>query len=97
MALLDEIRAKKPQLLEIAKQYGVSDIRIFGSVARGEEGPDSDVDLLVKLEKTKGGFALGGFVVHASKLLGRDVQVSSQQAYHYPDFKRKLIDESLPL
>ncbi len=45
--LLDELRAKKAVIAALSKQYGARRIRVFGSVARGEERPDSDVDFLV--------------------------------------------------
>jgi uncharacterized protein len=45
--LLDELRAKKDAILALGGQYGARRIRVFGSVARGEERPDSDVDFLV--------------------------------------------------
>ncbi len=45
--LLDELRAKKNAIATLSSQYGARRIRVFGSVARGEERPDSDVDLLV--------------------------------------------------
>lgn len=44
---LDELRSLKPQILATAEQYGVSNIRVFGSVARGDADENSDVDLLV--------------------------------------------------
>jgi uncharacterized protein len=47
MTLLDEIRAHREEILAIAQQCGLKDIKIFGSVARGEETPESDVDFLV--------------------------------------------------
>lgn len=75
MALLDEIRAKKPELMRIAAQYGVSDIRVFGSVARREERSDSDVDLLVHLEKGRDYLDLGSFQHCSSALVGRHADV----------------------
>jgi len=45
--LLDELQAKKASILALGNTYGARRIRVFGSVARGEEGPDSDVDFLV--------------------------------------------------
>ena len=45
--LLDELRAKKDVITALGGQYGARRIRVFGSVARGEERPDSDVDFLV--------------------------------------------------
>jgi predicted nucleotidyltransferase len=45
--LLDELRAQKSAITALCGQYGVKRMRVFGSVARGEERPDSDVDFLV--------------------------------------------------
>ncbi len=54
MITLEELRTKyKPQILELAAKHGVTDIRVFGSVARGEAREDSDIDFLIKrLPKT---------------------------------------------
>lgn len=45
--LLDELRSKKSAIAALCNQYGARRMRVFGSVARGEERPDSDVDFLV--------------------------------------------------
>lgn len=47
LMLLDELRAKKDVIAALGSHYGARRIRVFGSVARGEERPDSDVDFLV--------------------------------------------------
>jgi uncharacterized protein len=75
MALLDEIRAKKPQLMEAAARYGVSNIRVFGSVARGEECAHSDVDFLVHLAEGRDYLDLGGFQYRSSEIVGRHTDV----------------------
>ena len=49
--LIDQIRELKPQLSGLAAMYGASHLRVFGSVARGQERPDSDVDFLVELPR----------------------------------------------
>lgn len=49
--LIDQIHALKPQLVDLAAQYGASHLRVFGSVARGQERPDSDIDFLVELPR----------------------------------------------
>lgn len=49
---LEELRRHKPQILSLAGEYGISDIRVFGSVARGEENANSDLDLLVHVPDT---------------------------------------------
>ncbi|MFT4199045.1 MAG: nucleotidyltransferase family protein [Pseudoxanthomonas sp.] len=45
--LLDELRARKDDVSQLGRQFGARRIRVFGSVVRGEEGPDSDIDFLV--------------------------------------------------
>jgi predicted nucleotidyltransferase len=45
--LLDDLRSKKQQIASLASQYGARRIRVFGSVSRGEETEDSDIDFLV--------------------------------------------------
>lgn len=49
--LLDQLRQMKGSLNAIAAQYGASHLRVFGSVARGEDAPDSDIDFLVELPR----------------------------------------------
>ena len=49
--LLDQLRQMKTRLNSITAQFGARDLRVFGSVARGEEKPDSDVDFLVDLPR----------------------------------------------
>lgn len=49
--LLDELRKKRDIIKALSDYYGVEHIRVFGSVARGEERPDSDVDFLVELPR----------------------------------------------
>jgi predicted nucleotidyltransferase len=49
--LIDQIRELKLQLSGLAAMYGASHLRVFGSVARGQERPDSDVDFLVELPR----------------------------------------------
>ncbi|ANF59134.1 nucleotidyltransferase family protein [Halotalea alkalilenta] len=48
--LLDELHRQRDTIEALARRYGARRIRVFGSVARGEEGPDSDVDFLVEFE-----------------------------------------------
>jgi predicted nucleotidyltransferase len=46
----DSLISRREQIFEIATRYGARNVRVFGSVARGEDGPESDVDLLVEFE-----------------------------------------------
>jgi predicted nucleotidyltransferase len=54
MSLREEIQRQRDVVLGIAGRYGASNLRLFGSVARGEERPDSDVDLLIDLSPERG-------------------------------------------
>ncbi len=78
MTLLDDIRAKKPELLAIAAKHGIGNLRIFGSVARGEANENSDVDLLADLSQSVG----WGFVTakrEMSELLSIPVDIVDDQ------------------
>jgi len=72
------IAARKPEILAIARRYGVSHLRLFGSVARGDEGEESDIDLLIDLASDRGLLALSGFRREVQELLGRPVDVATE-------------------
>ena len=57
MCMLDEIRAKRDEIYAIARRHKAEKLWVFGSCARREERPDSDVDFLVKLSEDASGFA----------------------------------------
>jgi predicted nucleotidyltransferase len=63
-------------ILETAKRYGASNVRVFGSVARGEETSDSDIDLVVDLAPGTGLVSLGGLEREISELLGCRVDIA---------------------
>jgi predicted nucleotidyltransferase/DNA-binding XRE family transcriptional regulator len=69
------LRRRRAAVLALAAKHGISDLRVFGSVARGEEGPDSDLDLLVHLPEDAGLFALGRFREELEALLRVPVDV----------------------
>lgn len=74
--LLDRIRSKKSAIDRLGAQYGARRIRVFGSVARGEERPDSDVDFLVEFDRGYDLFAQRlPFARQLESLLGRPVEV----------------------
>ena len=79
-----DLDALRPQLRTLCDKYGVIELSVFGSVARGEDGPDSDVDFLYVL---KPGHLMGleffGFQEELEELLGRPVDVVSKQGLHW--------------
>jgi uncharacterized protein len=73
--LAELLTAKREEILQIAARHGASDVRIFGSVARGEAGPESDVDILVALAADRSLLDLIGLWQDLEDLLGRKVDV----------------------
>ena len=71
----NQIRQFTPQLLKIAQKHGISKIYVFGSVARGENTPKSDVDFLVEMQEGASLFGAAGFSYETEKLLGVPVDV----------------------
>lgn len=76
--ILEQLRQIKPLLKE---KWGITRLRVFGSVARGEAGPDSDVDLIADFEKTPGWeyFSLNHDI---GLLLNRDVDIMTENSIH---------------
>ncbi|WP_294085025.1 nucleotidyltransferase family protein [Sphaerobacter sp.] len=72
---LEELRARRAEILRIAARHGAYDVRVFGSVARGEAGPDSDIDFLVKFEPGRSVLDLSELILDLQEALGRDVDV----------------------
>ena len=90
------IEKNRKQILRLARENGVTSVRIFGSMARGDSSPDSDVDFLVDLEEGKSGLALGGFLMDVSELLHKRVDVVTEKSLH-PRLHDKVINEAIPL
>jgi len=86
----------REELLSIAKKHGVTDVRVFGSMARETADETSDVDLLVRPLPGTSLFDLGGLVMEAEQLLGRHVDVVSERALH-PDMREQVLREASPL
>ena len=74
MALRDEMRRRRDAVLTIAARHGVSRVRLFGSVVRGEERSDSDIDLLIDLDDDRCFDDYLGFVEEVERLFGRRVE-----------------------
>ncbi|HEY2574780.1 MAG TPA: nucleotidyltransferase family protein [Streptosporangiaceae bacterium] len=74
---LGEVRAHREEILQLGAQFGVHNIRVFGSVARGEATPDSDLDLLVDVDRGHGYLDLAGFALGVEDRLGVFTQVAT--------------------
>lgn len=76
---LDRVRAAREDILRVAARRGLADVRVFGSVARGEADAGSDVDLLVHPGPEASVFDLAGFMAEIRELLGVDIDVVSDR------------------
>ena len=77
LALGDTIREKREAILRIAARHGATDVRLIGSVARGEARPDSDVDLLVTWSEGTSLLNHAALMLELEHLLGRKVDIAS--------------------
>ncbi|MEN6545414.1 MAG: nucleotidyltransferase family protein [Armatimonadia bacterium] len=77
--MLALLRRQKGRIERLARRYGARNVLIFGSVARGEDDADSDVDLLVELEPGRSLLDLAGLKLALEQILGRPVDVVTKR------------------
>ncbi len=90
------LKSRKEQILMLARKNGTYDVRVFGSVARGEARPDSDIDFLVKLEAGRSLLDLARFLRELQALLGERVDVITEAGMR-PRIRLQVLKEARPL
>lgn len=93
MGISDLIDDKKEQILALTAKYGASNVRIFGSVARGTADSESDIDFLVDTEAKRSLLDLGGLLIELQQLLNRKVDVATEKGLHWY-IKEKVLSEA---
>lgn len=97
MPLLDELRRNRDKILAIAAECGLKDVRVFGSVARGEEKPDSDIDILVRRIPGKVmGLKTYGFPAALEEMFGRHVDFVVEPTLHW-GIRDQVLQEAMPI
>jgi hypothetical protein len=96
MGIQELIGKQREQILALAAKYGASDVRIFGSVARGQADDRSDVDFLVNLQEGRSLFDLGGLLFELQRLLGRRVDVVTFDGLR-PRIRDRVLKEAVQL
>jgi predicted nucleotidyltransferase len=81
-------------LPDLRRRFGVVSLRLFGSMARGEAGPDSDVDILVEFAEPVGLFLLADLREHLIELLGRPVDVGTEGSLR-PRMREAVVAEAI--
>ena len=93
MNIAELLEAKKGEILRIAAKHGARNVRVFGSVVRGEARPDSDVDFLVDMEPGRTLLDLGGLLMDLRDLLGLNVDVVTEDGLK-PRIRERVLKEA---
>ncbi len=90
------VKEKRGEILRIASRHGARDVRVFGSVARGEADRESDVDFLVELEAGRSLLDLGGLQMELESLLGCRVDVVTVRGLK-TRIRERVLREAMPV
>ncbi len=96
MSVDDLLKSKRQEVLRVAARYGARNVRIFGSAARGDASPSSDVDFLIEMEEGRSLLDLVGLWQDLEELLGCKVDVVEQEGLHWY-IRDKVLKEAVPL
>jgi predicted nucleotidyltransferase len=96
MVSLADVRVRRDEILRIAARYGASDLRLFGSVVRGQARPTSDLDLLVRLDEGRSLLDHIALIQDLEDALGCHVDVVNERALHRT-IRDRVLAEALPL
>lgn len=90
------LRSKRERILEIAARHGARKVRVFGSVARGEARPGSDVDFLVEMDEGRSLLDHAALILDLERLLKRPVDVASERGLR-PSVRRRVLKDAIAL
>jgi uncharacterized protein len=96
MTLQELLAQKREEVLCIAAKHGAYNVRVFGSVVRGEARPDSDVDLLIEKGPVTSSWFPAGLVLELEELLGHRVEIVTEKALN-PYLRDRVLREAVPL
>ncbi|AFY80899.1 MULTISPECIES: nucleotidyltransferase family protein [Oscillatoriales] len=96
MNLQERLQEKRAEILALAAKYGASNIRVFGSVARGEADADSDVDFLVEMQPGRSLLDMGGLLMELQELLGCRVDIMTEKGLRRR-IRQQVLGEAIPL
>jgi predicted nucleotidyltransferase len=96
MGVKEILSRQRDEILQIAARHGASNVRVFGSVARGEAGAESDLDLLVDLEHGRSLLDHAALKIDLEQLLDLPVDVATERGLK-PRIREHILREAIPL
>ena len=96
MTVEQRLKEKRQQILSLAAKHGATNIRVFGSVARGQAGPSSDVDLLVDMRADHSLLDRVSLILDLEEVLGQKVDVATERVLR-PELRARVLREAVPL
>lgn len=96
MTLETLLKEKRQAILVLAARHGARNVRIFGSVATGEAGPESDIDLLVKMDEDRSLLDVSALALDLRELMGVKVDLVSEDGIYWL-LRRRILKEARPL
>ena len=96
MTTIDLLQARRTDVLEVAQRHGVTSIMVFGSVARGEESAESDIDLLVTIGPKVSSWFPAGLILELEQLLGRHINIVTESGLN-PLLREQVLNEAVAL
>ena len=90
------LRQNREEIQRIAEKHGAHNLRVFGSIARREAGPSSDIDLLIDVGEVTSSWFPAGLILDLERLLGCRVDVVTERALN-PDIRDRVIKEAVSL
>ena len=91
-----DLQGKRQDILRVAAKHGARNVRVFGSAARGEDRPESDLDLLVEMESGRSLLDLVALGQDLEDLLHRKVDVLTDSSVH-PAVRQHILADARPL
>ncbi len=93
---IEELRQRREEILTIAARHGAHNVRVFGSVVRGEAGPESDIDFLVEMDAGRSLLDLARLLMDLEDALCRGVDVVEPEGLHWY-LRDRILREAVPI